>query len=88
MSYGIGELELVPLHVLRDRAKLADTPAVHLKVSLLQDDVRKMVCLRGGPSIMVMPPRHRAEYRIHPWPLAVTCGIIFAPSSYLPDASA
>jgi hypothetical protein len=41
-SYGTGELELVPLQVLRDRAKSADTPAGQLKVSLARGDVRKM----------------------------------------------
>jgi hypothetical protein len=41
-SYGTGELELVPLQVLRDRAKSADTAAGHLKVSVVRGDVRKM----------------------------------------------
>ena len=41
-SYGIGELELVPLQVLRDRAKSADNPPGRLKVSVVRGDVRKM----------------------------------------------
>jgi hypothetical protein len=41
-SYGIGELELVPLQTLRNRVKLAGTPPGRLKVSVVRDDVRKM----------------------------------------------
>jgi hypothetical protein len=40
-SYGIGELELVSLATLRDRAKSAARPG-RLKVSIVRGDVRKM----------------------------------------------
>jgi hypothetical protein len=41
-SYGIGELELVPLQTLRDRVKSAGTLPGRLKVSVVRGDVRKM----------------------------------------------
>lgn len=41
-SYGIGELELVPLHVLRERAMSGGGPAGRLKVSVAVGDVRQM----------------------------------------------
>jgi len=41
-SYGIGELELVPLQTLRDRAKSARALPGRLKVSVVKGDVRKM----------------------------------------------
>jgi hypothetical protein len=41
-SYGIGELELVPVQALRDRVKSAGAPAGRLKVSVVRGDVRKM----------------------------------------------
>src|SRR6266516_2210947 len=41
-SYGIGELELVPLQTLRERAKSAGGVAGRLKVSILRGDVRQM----------------------------------------------
>jgi hypothetical protein len=41
-SYGIGELELVPLQVLRERVKHTGEPLGQLKVSVVQGDVRAM----------------------------------------------
>jgi hypothetical protein len=41
-SYGIGELELVPLQTLRDRVKSADGPLGRLKVNVVIGDVRQM----------------------------------------------
>ena len=41
-SYGIGELELVSLHVLRDRLKSNGGPSRRLKVSVMTGDVRQM----------------------------------------------
>jgi hypothetical protein len=41
-SYGIGELELVPLHVLRERARSGARPAGRLKVGVAVGDVREM----------------------------------------------
>jgi len=41
-SYGIGELELVPLQVLRERVKSTGVPSGRLKVSVVIGDVRKM----------------------------------------------
>jgi hypothetical protein len=41
-SYGIGELELVPLQVLRERVKSAGGPSGRLKVSVVTGDVRQM----------------------------------------------
>ena len=41
-SYGIGELELVSLQALRDRAKSAPAQPGRLKVSIVSGDVRKM----------------------------------------------
>jgi hypothetical protein len=41
-SYGIGELELVPLQALRDMVKSAGGPPGRLKVSVVRGDVRKM----------------------------------------------
>jgi protein-tyrosine phosphatase len=41
-SYSIGELELVPLYVLRQRMKLAAGPAGRLKVGVAVGDVRQM----------------------------------------------
>jgi hypothetical protein len=41
-SYGIGELELVPLHVLRERARPGTGPAGRLKVGVAVGDVREM----------------------------------------------
>jgi hypothetical protein len=41
-SYGIGELELVPLQTLRERVKAAGTPPGRLKVGVVSGDVRKM----------------------------------------------
>ena len=41
-SYGIGELELVPLQTLRDRVKSAGGLPGRLKVSVVTGDVRQM----------------------------------------------
>jgi protein-tyrosine phosphatase len=41
-SYGIGELELVPLQILRERVKSAGGLPGRLKVSVVTGDVRKM----------------------------------------------
>jgi hypothetical protein len=41
-SYRIGDLELVPLQVLRDRVKSSGTPPGRLKVGIVKGDVRKM----------------------------------------------
>jgi hypothetical protein len=41
-SYGIGELELVPLQVLRERVKSAGGLPGRLKVSVVTGDVRQM----------------------------------------------
>jgi hypothetical protein len=41
-SYGIGELELVPLQTLRERAKSARALPGRLKVSVVRGDVRKL----------------------------------------------
>jgi len=41
-SYGIGELELVPLQALRERVKSAGGPSGRLKVSVVTGDVRQM----------------------------------------------
>jgi hypothetical protein len=41
-SYGIGELELVPLQVLRERVKSAGGPSGRLKVNVMTGDVRQM----------------------------------------------
>jgi hypothetical protein len=41
-SYGIGELELVPLQTLRERVKSARGPPGRVKVSVVTGDVRKM----------------------------------------------
>src|SRR5215471_6123606 len=41
-SYGIGELELVPLQTLRGRVKSAGMPSGRLKVNVVRGDVRKM----------------------------------------------
>jgi hypothetical protein len=41
-SYGIGELELVPLQTLRERAKSARALPGRIKVNVVQGDVRKM----------------------------------------------
>src|SRR5262245_37942032 len=41
-SYGIGELELVPLQVLRDKVKSSGGLPGRLKVSVLTGDVRQM----------------------------------------------
>jgi hypothetical protein len=41
-SYGIGELELVPLQVLRERVKFEGGPPGRLKVSVVTGDVPKM----------------------------------------------
>jgi hypothetical protein len=41
-SYGIGELELVPLQALRERAKSAGGPPDRLKASVVTGDVRRM----------------------------------------------
>jgi hypothetical protein len=41
-SYGIGELELVPLQALRERVKSAGGPSGRLKVNVVTGDVRQM----------------------------------------------
>lgn len=41
-SYGIGELELVPLQGLRERVKSTSTPHGRLKTSVVTGDVRHM----------------------------------------------
>ena len=41
-SYGLGELELVSLHALRERAKSASPPPGRLKTSVVRGDVRRM----------------------------------------------
>src|SRR3984893_13445510 len=41
-SFGIGELELVPLQALRERVKSAGGPPGRLKVSVVTGDVRQM----------------------------------------------
>src|SRR5580704_47893 len=41
-SYGIGELELVPLQALRERVKSADGLPGRLKVSVVTGDVRQL----------------------------------------------
>lgn len=41
-SYGVGELELVPLQTLRDRARSGPGLPGRLKVSIVKGDVRKM----------------------------------------------
>jgi hypothetical protein len=41
-SYGIGQLELVPLHTLRERVKSAPSSPGRLQVSVVSGDVRQM----------------------------------------------
>ena len=41
-SYGVGELELVSLHDLRERVKFIGNPSKRIKVSLVTGDVRQM----------------------------------------------
>ena len=41
-SYGVGELELVPLQALRERVKSAGAMPVRLKVTVVTGDVRQM----------------------------------------------
>jgi hypothetical protein len=41
-SYGIGELELVSLYALRERAKASGSPSGRLRASVVEGDVRRM----------------------------------------------
>jgi hypothetical protein len=60
-SYGIGELELVPLQTLRERVKSAGGPHGRPRVSVVTGDVRQSIS------------RQRTLGRCSKWPLSSIC---------------